>query len=405
MQTDWDVQHYTLDVHIDLDALEVEATTQLTARARSQHPGALLLHAEVEEVTGVWVEGVEVTPALSAGQLQIPMSEASQDQEVLVTYRSKINQGSDYGLSLEDGVLFSFHEPRGARNWLVVYDDPADKATLEWRITVPSDLVVAANGNLVSNETEGDETTWVFSMDQPIATYLMALHASEYAILEQETQDGLPIRHYIHQGTQGAAWNTLGSTPEILELFSDLFGDYPFERYGNAVAPMGGAMEHTTIVTFGSSLIGGGYGELVNAHEAAHHWWGDYVTLADWPEIWLNEGFASYGEVLWNESKYGEEGRRSYVEEQKDSYFTWKDWEGEFSLYDPDYMWGGTIYDKGSVVLDMLRTLVGDESFFAALRRYGADNAYGVVTTADLEAAFETETQEDLGWFFDQWVI
>ena len=147
-------------------------------------------------------------------------------------------------------------------------------------------------------------------------------------------------------------------------------------------------MEHTTMTTFGDGLLGRAYGELVNALEVAHVWFGDYVTLADWPEIWLNEGFASYGEVLWYEQDNGALGRRRYVESQVESYFNWQQYEGLSPVYDPNYLFGGAVYDKGSVVLDMLRTLLGDEAFFEAVALYVDRYAHSNATTSDLEEVF-----------------
>jgi aminopeptidase N len=163
-------------------------------------------------------------------------------------------------------------------------------------------------------------------------------------------------------------------------------------------------MEHTTMTSFGEGVLDSSRAEDINAHEVAHHWWGNWVTLATWADIWLNEGFASYSEALWYESLHGESGLRDYVGSQIDSYLAWHEYEGYFSLYDPSYYWGGTVYDKGAVVLDMLRTHLGDDMFFGALRYYGEEYAYVNATTAEFEIAVEQFTGESLTWFFDAWV-
>jgi aminopeptidase N len=335
----------------------------------------------------------------------MPEVSLNEDVEVQVESVASLSDGDGLGIHWDGETLFSFHEPQGARLWMVVYDDPADKATLEWHIGVDSSLVVAANGELKGKVDRGDGlTTWNYSFDELIPTYLMVVHASNYVVLEDETRDGKPIRHHVHPGDEGPAWVVFERTPEILEYFSELYGDFPWASYGHAVAPFGGAMEHTTMTTFGDGLLGRAYGELVNAHEVAHHWFGDYVTLADWPEIWLNEGFASYGEVLWYEQDNGALGRRRYVESQVESYFNWQQYEGLSSVYDPNYLFGGAVYDKGSVVLDMLRSLLGDDAFFEAVALYVDRYAHSNATTSDLEEVFSEVYGSELSWFFEQWV-
>jgi aminopeptidase N len=407
MQSDWDVQHYEFRVNFDLQDATVAVSSGVSVKARTDSPGSLLLNSDGPEIKGIWIDDAKVDYQESAPKLWVDMPEVAQGEIVTVWISSTADLGEGEGLGIHwDGkTLFSFHEPQGARSWLVSFDDPADKATLDWHVRVDSDLVVAANGTLQSQVASDDgKTAWHFAFDELIPTYLMVVHASGYDILEDETVDGKPIRHYIQPGTATAAWDSFEATPAILDLFSTLFGDYPWASYGHAVAPFGGAMEHTTMTTFGSGILGGSWGEIVNAHEVGHHWFGNYITLAEWPEIWLNEGFASYTEVLWYEESYGDIGRRQYINSQVDSYFNWQQYEGISPVYNPNYLFGGAVYDKGSVVLDMLRSWVGDDAFFESIQRYVDDFAHGIATTSDLEAVFERVTGLDLQWFFDQWV-
>ena len=407
IQSGWDVQHYEISADFNLISKKVETSVEITVRARTSTPGRFTLHANGPLVSAIEVEGSAVEASVSGQQLLVPMPEVSAgtDLTVVVDSSASLGSGEDLGIHWDGETLFSFHEPQGARLWLVTYDDPADKATLEWHITVDENLVVAANGVLESRDpAPSNKTTWNFVFDELIPTYLMVVHASDYVVIDDEMTDGRPIRHHIHPGTETAAWVAFEKTPEILDHFSDRYGDYPWGSYGHAVAPFGGAMEHTTMTTFGDGLLGRSYGELVNAHEVAHHWFGDYVTLADWPEIWLNEGFASYGEVTWYEDYYGETGRRQYVGSQIESYFNWQNYEGLSSVYDPNYLFGGAVYDKGSVVLDMLRTYLGDDLFFKGVQQYVDAYAHGNATTSDLIEEISEVAQEDMQWFFDQWV-
>jgi aminopeptidase N len=365
------------------------------------------LHSDGPEIESIRVAGVPASFTESKPQVVVDMPDVGEGDEIEISIQSTATLGEGEGLGIHwDGkTLFSFHEPQGARLWLVTFDDPADKATLDWHVRVDSELVVAANGELKSKVENSDgKTDWHFAFEELIPTYLMVVHASGYVVLEDEMIDGKPIRHYIQPGTGTAAWDSFETTPEILALFSEQFGEYPWASYGNAVAPFGGAMEHTTMTTFGSGVLGGSWGEIVNAHEVAHHWFGNYVTLESWPEIWLNEGFASYSEVLWYEQSYGEIGRRQYINSQVNSYFNWQQYEGVSSVYDPAYLFGGAVYDKGSIVLDMLRTVVGDDLFFEAVQTYVEAFAHSNAATSDLESIFEAVTGADMQWFFDQWI-
>lgn len=407
MQSGWDVQHYEFWVNFDLSNRKAAIATNIRVDARRNSPGSLLLHSNGPEIDVIAVEDAEATFSSANTEIRVDMPDVDEGDEVEVSILSRVDLGEGDGLGIHwDGqTLFSFHEPQGARLWLVSFDDPADKATLDWHIRIDSDLVVAANGELRSKVENNDgKTDWHFAFEELIPTYLMVVHASEYVVLEDEMADGRPIRHYIQPGTGSAAWDSFETTPEILSLFSEQFGEYPWASYGNAVAPFGGAMEHTTMTTFGSGLLGGSWGEIVNAHEIGHHWFGDYVTLESWPEIWLNEGFASYSEVLWYEEAYGDIGRRQYINSQVNSYFNWQEYEGVSSVYDPGYLFGGAVYDKGSIVLDMLRTVVGDDFFFESLQVYVEEFAHGTATTSDLESVFEAVTGSDMQWFFDQWI-
>ena len=407
IQSGWDMQHYEINAEFDLSARTVQTETHMVALSRRDTPGPLTLHANGPVISEVRVGGVAVEYTLGGQEVWVPVPDVSQGEEIEVTVVSSagLGTGEDLGVHWDGQTLFSFHEPQGARLWLVTYDDPSDKATLEWNITVDSSLVVAANGVHTGTVVgDGGKSTWNFVFDELIATYLFVVHASDYVILKDQMSDGRPIVHHIRPGTESDAWIAFEKTPDILDHFADLFGEYPWGSYGHAMAPFGGAMEHTTMTTFGDGLIGRSYGEIVNAHEVAHHWFGDYVTLADWPEIWLNEGFASYGEVIWYEDYYGETGRRQYVGSQIDSYFNWQNYEGLSSVYDPNYLFGGAVYDKGSVVLDMLRTYMGDDAFFSSVRNYVDSYAHGVATTSDLVDEVSLVAGEDMQWFFDQWV-
>lgn len=406
LQEGWDVQHYEIAVWLRPERLVVEGEVTLTVLARADEPGALTLHADGPEIGALTVGGLAADWSREGDALRVSMPSgvlAGDTLDVTVSYTAEGNMERAAGLNWGEPT-YSFHEPEGARRWLVLYDDPADKATLAWRVRAPEADTVIANGVLQATTDNGDGTlTWDFVFDAPIASYLMVLHAGTYeGRLDERGQ--VPVYTWAYPWLADQAEALFSNTPDMIAAFSELWMDYPWTHYANVLAPFSGAMEHTTATTFSDGLVESEWGELVNAHELAHHWWGDWVTLAEWPEIWLNEGFASYGETLWVEASRGEAAMAEYASAQRDSYLAWRELEGTFPLYDPEYMWGGTVYDKGAFVLHMLRAEVGDDAFFAGLRLYLEVHGGDVATTADLQAAMESSSGEDLSWFFDQWV-
>ncbi len=409
MQEGWDVAHYDIILALLPDEQNIQGDITARISARVDDPGSFLLHASDPIIETVWVQGVEASYTRSGDDVTVTMPDglsAGDEVDVRITYHAPgTTNSSETGLHWGDPI-YTFSEPEGARRWLVVFDAPADKATLAWHLTAPSDLVVVANGEPQGVEDNGDGTaTSHFDFPWPIATYLMVVNAGDFEVWEDASGE-VPVYTWASAADLSQAVKVFSDTPEMISHFSELWTPYAFGSYGNVLVPFGGAMEHTTATSYGEDLIWyGDYASIVNVHELGHHWWGDYVTCAEWEEIWLNEGFASYTEALWIEHAWGEDWAESYVwDEQRDSYLQWKDWEGEFALYDPDYMWGGTVYDKGSVVLHMLRFVVGDEAFFGGMALYAETHAHDVATTEDFRAAMESTYGSDLDWFFEQWV-
>jgi aminopeptidase N len=306
--------------------------------------------------------------------------------------------------------IWSLSQPYGARDWWPCKDHPIDKAdSVRLDVTVPAGLKVGSNGILLAVSDNGDGTRthrWVERY--PIATYLVSVAAAEYIEFSDWFRygqgDSMQVLNYVLPQSEAEARPALGRTVPMLDAFTRLFGDYPFlrEKYGHAQFGRGGAMEHQTMTSTTT------FNEDVIAHELGHQWFGDMITCANWQELWLNEGFATYSEALFREAAYGPASYREHINARMQSAYL-----AQGTLYVQDTSSVGElfrfarVYAKGATVLHMLRRVVGDTAFFLALRSYAADPGfrYGVATTADLRRVFEQVSGRDLGFFFDAWVF
>ena len=312
-------------------------------------------------------------------------------------------------------VVSSLSCPYYAHTWWPAKDgdvqepgDNSDKATLDFSITVPSNYTVPATGTLQSVDSlSGDRAKYNWATDYPISTYLICFAMSEYNTwtLDYVHPGGtMPVEFYIYPAYDNTAnRNAWGQVLDMLDVFTMLYGEYPFidEKYGIYNLPFGGGMEHQTMTGQG------GFGEILTAHELSHQWWGDMITCKTWSDVWLNEGFASYSEALWEEFKTGTPNPTAYfaqVQSRKPS-----------SVSDSVYVYPGHLtvsrifnstysYDKASWVLHQLRHVMGDAAFFDMFTQYRAAYEYSAVTTDEFVAVASAVHGDDLTWFFDQWV-
>ena len=306
-------------------------------------------------------------------------------------------------------VIWSLSEPYGASDWFPNKDTPADKADSSTvSITADKQFVSISNGVLLSTTDNTDGTrTYRWRNSYPIASYLISLAMTNYERYDTPfTLAGqtMPVTHYIYPETLPTIKANLDRTPDMLRVFSGLFGPYPFlhEKYGHAQFGWGGGMEHQTISSMGA------WSTSIIAHELTHQWFGDKITCRDWQNIWLNEGFASYGEALYAEASTGAAAYTATM-----TSFLANARRAQGSLYVQDISNVNSIFDgnrtyaKGASVLHMLRGVLGDAVFFNTLRTYAAapDVAYGTAVTDDFRTVAERVSGQSLGYFFQQWVF
>lgn len=308
-----------------------------------------------------------------------------------------------------NGAYFvsTLSEPWYAYTWWPAKDENTDKATINFSITVPNNLVAVSNGLLTSVDSlSGNRSRYNWSHNYPIATYLVSFAATDYRTWTDIWTYGttsMPVQFYIYpeDDTSGnrTAWRRC---LDMLTTFSNLYGLYPFhlEKYGIYQFSFGGGMEHQTISGQG------GFGESLTAHELGHQWWGDMITCATWHDIWLNEGFATYSEALWLEKKPGSTGLPALIAAMNDR----RPSSVNGTVYRYDISSINTIfstnfsYRKGAWVLHMLRHILGDSQFFEFLSAYRDAFYMSSATTEDLISVAESVANRNMRWFFDKWV-
>jgi aminopeptidase N len=304
--------------------------------------------------------------------------------------------------------IWTLSEPYGASDWWPCKDTPADKAdSADIWVTCSSDLFAVSNGSLIETIDNRNGTyTYKWKSGYPIANYLISLAISEFTFYQQyfkySPSDSMPVVHYIYPDIFPNVKDQLDKTILMLQIFSDHFGLYPFikEKYGHASFGRGG-MEHQTISSMGA------FNDGVISHELAHQWFGDKVTCKDWHHIWLNEGFATFGEGIYHEIAEGREEYDSFINSTMS--FA-KNAEGSIYVKNvssiSEIFNGPRSYAKGAIVLHMLRGITGDSLFFRILKNYLNDPelAYGVATTEDFQRVAEEVYGNSLDYFFQEWI-
>jgi aminopeptidase N len=413
-QVGFDVLHYDLGLTVDVAGQELRGTTSVAFLATEDGLQEMLFHLAVLEVDSI-VYGGESVPYDHQGEevwvtLPAPLPAGSVDTLHITYHGHPTNEG--WGgffftprVTYSVGVGLNAIPPSMARYWYPCYDEPSDKALFDLRVTVPSANIVASGGSLVSVDPDstGAWCTYHWREDHPCSPYLACVHVSPYAVIT-DSVGGLPYRYYVYPDDSAAARVAFAKVPQMVAAYQARFGPYPFDKVAYAETPLSGGMEHQGCITLGSFAVTGGQAwESLIAHELSHMWWGDRVTVADWREVWLSEGFATYCEAFWDETEEGWGAYRQTVASFMQAYLASRIMD---PMYDPppEYLWSELTYEKGACVLHMLRGVLGDSLFFQVLGTYGQEHAYGNVTTDSLRVAVEDCYGQDMEWFFDEWV-
>ncbi len=435
----FDLLHTSLDLRFDWENQHVigQATLNLTPVFYDQN--LLVLDAKGFLINEISVDGIKCMYDYNGLTIEIQLPRtyrSSEKAEVFIDYIARPNEGPESGsdaITSDKGLFFinplnqeekpqqiwTQGETEHNSRWFPTIDKPNERCTQEITLTVADRFLTLSNGILASSTDNKDGThTDVWRQDLPHAPYLFMITVGEYAYVKDVWQ-GKELGYYVEKEYADYARNIFNHTPEMLTFFSEILDyPYPWDKYSQIITRdyVSGAMENTTAVIFGEfvqktdrELIDNDNDYIV-AHEMFHHWFGDLVTCESWANLTLNEGFANYSEYLWFQYKYGQFRADDHRRSEMLGYLSSAENQGTHPLIHYGYgekeeMFDAHSYNKGGLVLHMLRDYVGDKAFFASLNKYLTDNAFTAVEVDELRMAFEDVTGLDLNWFFDQWYL
>ncbi|MDF3300410.1 M1 family metallopeptidase [Streptomyces tropicalis] len=412
----YDVAHYGLTLAYDPGTRHLTGTAVITARAL-RDLSAFDLDLWGMQVRGVTVEGRPARFNRAGQELAVrPHDDLDRGETFTATVRYAGSprtvtdpDGSQEGwLRTADGAL-ALGEPVGSMAWFPGNDHPSDKAAYDVTVTVPSGLQAVSNGELESRTTSGGRTTFHWHTAEPMATYLATLAIGQWTVTTSTTKSGLPVYTAVDPTQVQASRAVLARIPEIVDWAEHRFGPYPFSSVGAIVDrphDAGYALETQNRPTFAGAP---GLGTLV--HELVHEWYGDSVTPRSWQDMWLNEGFATYAEWMWEEDHGGDTVqhtfdalyRGDYYGDDTDNKALWSYPPARPS--DAAHISDTPVYERGAMVLHKIRQTVGDDAFFGILRGWAAAHRHGNADTAQFTAYVEKEAPgKDFSRIWKDWL-
>ena len=416
------VGHYGLDIRLDSSAGRFTGSVSIafTRAAGDTTPLAVDMAAALKAENVV----LDDQPATFTHEgdvlsVQWPTGGAGKNSHVLLVRYSGLPDRQGLRFTSDPGghYVVNFGMPYTAKHWWPDFDDPSLKArSADIRISLPKDLTAVSNGSLAEvKDLPGGQHEYHWVESYPIYPDVLSIAAADYVRLDSSYTDAagqaVPIRYYVLKQDAALAEKEFAFVPDVLKVYERFFGAYPFarEKYGIAEVPFPSFREHQTIPSLGRGLMTGaspvwdlGTVQNVIAHDMAHQWFGNSLTLTSWSDVWLNEGFATYAVALWHEQSGGATAYRDFMH-----FLDSHDFSGSLYIKDAGDMndeFTSTTFNKGAWVLHMLRHVMGDPAFFAALHTYAVGNAYGEVDTARWMAACERQYGKPLDWFFEEWV-
>ena len=411
----YDVRHYDLDLRYAPGPNHLRATATIQADAM-QELSCFNLDLVGLDVHAITVDGRPASFSRSKHELKItpttPLSSGS-PFVVVVDY-----EGTPHAFRVpdlptrvgffptRDGAIVA-GEPEVAAGWFPVNDHPSDRATYTFRVTVPKGYGVVANGLRESKTAHGNWTTHVWVANDPMASYLATVDIGDWRMRFRRTDSGLPVIDAVDPDMVAESRATLRREPEIISFLQSQFGPYPFDSAGAIITDsqkLGFALETQTRPIYPPHAFPGP-GIYYVVHELAHQWFGDLVSVNQWKDIWLNEGFATYAEWLWTEHRGFDTTQETFHSEfsrfPRESPF-WHVVIGDPGVKD---LFDDAVYERGAMTLQALRDEIGTTNFFDVLHRWVQDHAFDTGSTDDFIALAEQVSEQQLDDLFQTWLF
>ncbi|MET8682837.1 M1 family metallopeptidase [Streptomyces sp. NPDC004732] len=408
----YDVAHYALTLDYTPDTNHLTGTAVITARASQDLPRFSLDFTGLR-VHDAAVDGSDARFSRTKNKLTLtPAQVIGKGETFKTTVRysgtprtiTHADGGEEGWIETDDGVA-ALGEPTGSRTWFPGNHHPSDKATYDIAVTVPSEYTAISNGTLRETRRKGKRTTFGWRAPEPMASYVATVATGVFDVSTSTTDDGLPLYTAVDPDEADGPVDVSEMVPEVIDWASDRFGPYPFSSAGAIVdhlPDLGYALETQTKPYFDRAPD-----TRLLVHELAHQWFGNSVTPRAWQDMWLNEGFATYAEWLWDE----EHGHRS-AQETFDSFYdgTHPESEGiwEFPPADPPTatrVSDSPVYGRGAMTLHQLRKAVGDRTFFSIVRTWAREHRHGNADTEQFIALCEEKSGRDLSNLFETWLF
>lgn len=433
------LEHLKLECEVDPATRTLKGRATQLLRAISPEQTRIRFDQIGLEIGQASVNGVKARFSVQGDALWVDLPEASRNPgpgdavEVVIEYSVKDPKrglyftGPDADYPKKPVQIWSQGQDEDNRWWIPLPDYPNQKFTLEMIATVPSRFTAVSNGALLSKKDEAGKTTYHYRLGMPLVSYLITLVVAEFSAWEDAGPRGLPVQYFVQPGREADGKRAFSRTPAMIAAFEKATGiDYPYEKYSQVAVQdfIFGGMENTSATTQTDRTLHDERAHLDHsseplvAHELAHQWFGDLITCRDWSHGWLNEGFATFMERVWieaNVERYGN-AANAWEEAKYYSYMDLKEYQEDDTrkyrraivcntYVEPMDLFDTHLYQKGGLVLNLMRAQLGEKLFWKAIHGYVNRHRGGSVETLDLIRAIEETTGRNLRKFFDQWVF